>query len=203
MNDFLENHRFHGGILIPLSFNQGYDIFGEYEYLKFRVDLKARYFRKSIVEKESSRFVNQRYNLDRFEIGFKLPFTQRFRVELNPFYSQTRYLDSDVRLFIPANNSTQFKPNVVRRYIGYNLGLIYDNSVVTGTNIHEGTRAKIILDSHLKANSNAENFSNVEVDFRHYQRLTKGLLVAGMVHFGSYFGDVQAVPSGWCRQLGF
>ncbi len=189
MNDFLENHRFHGGILVPLSFNQGYDVFGEYEYLKFRVDLKARYYRKSIVEKDPSRFLNQRYNLDRFEIGFKLPFTQRFRVELNPFYSQTRYLDSDVRLFIPANNPSQFEPNVVRRYIGYNLGLIYDNSVVTGTNIHEGTRAKITLESHLKANGNAQSFNNVEVDFRHYQRLTKGLLVAGMVHFGSYFGD--------------
>lgn len=189
MNDFLENHRFHGGILVPLSFNQGYDVFGEYEYLKFRVDLKARYFRKSIVEKDPSRFLNQRYNLDRFELGFKLPFTQRFRIELNPFYSQTRYLDSDVRLFIPANNPSQFEPNVVRRYIGYNLGLIYDNSVVTGTNIHEGTRAKVTFESHMKANGNAENFSNVEVDFRHYQRLTKGLLVAGMVHFGSYFGD--------------
>lgn len=189
MNDFLENHRFHGGILVPLSFNQGYDVFGEYEYLKFRVDLKARYFRKSIVEKDPSRFLNQRYNLDRFELGFKLPFTQRFRIELNPFYSQTRYLDSDVRLFIPANNPSRFEPNVVRRYIGYNLGLIYDNSVVTGTNIHEGTRAKVTFESHMKANGNAENFSNVEVDFRHYQRLTKGLLVAGMVHFGSYFGD--------------
>ena len=70
-------------ILIPLSFNQGYDIFGEYEYLKFRVDPKARYFRKSIVEKESSRFKSKiqfrpfRDCLNRF--------TQRFRVELNPF----------------------------------------------------------------------------------------------------------------------
>ena len=189
MNDFLENHRLHGGILVPLSFNQGYDVFGEYEYLKYRLDLKVRYYRKSIVEKDLSRFLNQRYNLDRVEIGFKFPFTQRVRAEFNPFYSQTRYLDSDVRLFIPANNPSQFEPNVVRRYIGYNLGLVYDNSVVSGTNIHEGTRAKIIFESHLKANSQAASFSNLEIDIRHYQRLSKGLLIAGMLHYGSYIGD--------------
>lgn len=188
MNDFLENHRFHGGILLPLSFSQGYDVFGEYEYLKFRIDLKARYFRKSIVERDPTRFLNQRYNLDRFEIGFKLPFTQRLRVEINPFYTQTRYLDSDVRLFIPANNPAQFEPNVLRRYIGYNLGFIYDNSVVTGTNIHEGTRAKLVLEQHIKANSNAESFSRLQFDMRHYQRLAKGLLVAGRLFYGSYFG---------------
>lgn len=189
MNDFLENHRFHGGILLPLSFSQGYDVFGEYEYLKYRIDLKARYYRKSIVEKDPARFVNQRYNLDRFEIGFKFPFNQRLRVELNPFYSQTRYLDSDVRLFMPANNPPQFEANTVRRYVGYNLGLIYDNSVVTGTNIHEGTRAKFVFESHVKANSDAESFANLEFDFRHYQRISKGLLVAGRVHYGSYFGS--------------
>lgn len=189
MNDFLENHRFHGGILIPLSFNQGYDVFAEYEYLKYRVDLRGKYYRRSIVQKDPTRFLNQRYNLDRFELGLKLPFTQRFRVEFNPFYSQTRYLDSDVRLFIPANNPAQFEPNVVRRYLGYNLGLIYDNSVVTGTNIHEGTRAKIELESHVAANGDAETFHNVELDLRHYQRLAKGLLFAGRVHFGKYFGS--------------
>lgn len=189
MNDFLENHRFQGGILIPLSFNQGYDVFAEYEYLKYRVDLRAKYYRKSIVQRDQARFLNQRYNLDRFDLGFQLPFTQRFRVEVNPFYTQTRYLDSDVRLFIPSNNPGQFEPNVVRRYIGYNLGLIYDNSVVTGTNIHEGTRAKIALESHLKASAEAATFHNVELDIRHYQRLTKGLLIAGRVHYGSYFGN--------------
>jgi len=189
MNDFLENHRFQGGILIPLSFNQGYDVFAEYEYLKYRIDFSAKYYRKSIVQRDPSRFLNQRYNLDRFEVGLKLPFTQRFRVELNPFYSQTRYLDSDVRLFIPSNNPAQFEPNIVRRYIGYNLGLIYDNSVVTGTNIHEGTRAKVALESHIKANGDAATFHNIEADFRHYQRISKGLLIAGHVHFGSYFGS--------------
>jgi len=189
MNDFLENHRFQGGILIPLSFSQGYDVFGEYEYLKYRIDFKARYYRKSIVERDPQRFLNQRYNLDRFEFGFKLPFNQRFRVELSPFYAQTRYLDSDIRLFIPSNNPAQFEPNIVRRYLGYNLGFIYDNSVVTGTNIHEGTRAKIELESHFKASNEAETFHNLEVDFRHYQRIAKGILVAGRVFFGSYFGS--------------
>ena len=45
------------------------------------------------------------------------------------------------------------------------------------------------MESHLKANGEAATFHNLEADFRHYQRISKGLLIAGRLHFGSYFGS--------------
>lgn len=190
MNDFLEDHRFSGGMLIPWSFNDGYDVFAEYEYLKHRVDVSAHYFRKAIVRSsQSNPDFDQKYFKDRFEIGFGYPFTQRFRVELNPFFTQTRYLDNNPALLVPSNNPSQFVADVKRRYVGFNAGLIYDNSVVTGTNIHEGTRAKLTFETHAKLNETAVGFSNLKLDIRHYQRVTKGILLAGRFYYGSYFGD--------------
>lgn len=189
MNDFLEDHRFSGGMLIPWSFNDGYDVFGKYEYLKHRIDFHAQYYREAIVRSsQSNPDFDQKYFKDRFELGFGYPFTQRLRFQFNPFYTQTRFLDNNPALLVPANTPSQFIADVKRRYVGFSAGFVYDNSVVTGTNIHEGTRAKVTFETHAKLNDAAVGFSNVELDVRHYQRLTKGILLAGRVHYGSYFG---------------
>lgn len=193
MNDYLENHGFSGGILVPLSFNQGYDVFAEYEYLKNRIDLRAKYLRKSIVAINRARFLDQRYNLDRIEVGFSYPFNQRLRVEVNPFYTQTRFIDRDFRLLLPvaAVNPARFNDdaNQSAAYLGLNSTLVFDNSVVVGTNLHEGTRAKLTVETYNKASSDARSFNSVELDVRHYYRINKGMYLAAKLYFGSFFGD--------------
>ncbi len=193
MNDYLENHGFSGGILIPLSFNQGYDVFAEYEYLKNRIDLKAKYLRRSIVALNRANFLDQRYNLNRFEVGMSYPFNQRLRLEVNPFYSQTRFIDRDFRLLlpIPGVNPERFNDlaDQSASYLGLNASLVFDNSVVVGTNLHEGTRAKLTLEAHGKASSDSRSFNNLELDVRHYYRVNKGIYLAAKLYFGSYFGD--------------
>ena len=193
MNDYLENHSFSGGILIPFSFSDGYDVFAEYQYLKHRIDLKASYMRRSIVRIDRQSFLDQRYNLDRFELGLGYPLTQRLRFELNPFFTQTRFIDRDFRLLWPAlvANPAQFNDlaNSSASYLGINSVLVFDNSVVSGTNLHEGTRAKLTFESHSKASSNAQSFSNVELDVRHYIKINKGMYLAARLFYGSYFGD--------------
>jgi len=185
MNDFLENHRFYGGLLIPYNFNSGFDVFGEYHYLKHRIDLKAKYYRKSI-QREDNIF-RQRYNLNRFELGAAIPFSPFLRFEFSPFYSQTKYLDLNPALLL---SSTLPEPaEVTANYAGFRGSMVYDNSVVIGTNVHEGTRAKVTFETHRKMNDQALSFSNFEVDLRHYQRLTRGIYAAARVHYGTYFGD--------------
>lgn len=185
MNDFLENHRFYGGLLIPYNFNSGFDVFGEYHYLKERIDFKARYYRKSIQREDN--FFRQRYNLNRFEIGAAIPYSPYLRLEITPFYTQTNYLDLDPRLLLTPTLPAE--PESTSSYAGVRGSLVYDNSVVIGTNVHEGTRGKITYETHRKLNDQAVSFSNIEVDFRHYQRLTRGIYAAARVNFGSYFGD--------------
>ena len=185
MNDFLENHWFYGGILMPYNFNSGFDVFGEYHYLAHRIDLKAKYFRRSIRREEAPGF-RQRYNLNRFEVGVAFPYSPHLRVEFTPFFTQTRYLDLDPRLLLTPNLPSP--PESTANYAGARGALIYDNSVVIGTNVHEGTRAKITYETHRKLNNQAASFHNFEVDLRHYQRLIKGVYAAARVYYGTYFG---------------
>lgn len=185
MNDFLENHRFYGGLLIPYNFNSGFDVFGEYHYLTQRIDLKARYYRKSIQREDN--FFRQKYNLNRFEVGAAIPYTPHIRFEFAPFFTQTKYLDLDPRLLLNPNPPSE--PQSTANYAGFYGALVYDNSVVIGTNVHEGTRGKVTFETHRKLNEQAISFSNIEADVRHYQRLTRGIYAAGRAFFGSYFGD--------------
>lgn len=188
MKDYLENHRMKGGILVPLSFNAGYDVFGQYEYLKERMDFSLRFNRKSINRTRSGTFLNQVFNKNNLEIGLSYPFSNKLRVDFNPFFTQTRYIERDIRLLIPANNPSQFVSEITANYVGFNTALVYDNTIITGVNLHQGTRAKIRYESHLKMNSNAISFENLEIDVRHYYKVNKAIYLAGRAYFGSYFG---------------
>lgn len=189
MSDYLENHKLKGTLLVPLSFNQGFDILAEYEYLKNRIDLSASYFRKSIVRNNPSNFLNQRFNLNVMQVGMSYPFSNKLRLEVNPFFTQTNYIDRDIRLLIPSNNPSQFVSESNANYAGFNSSIVFDNSIVVGTNLHQGTRAKLRYESHLNLNSEAISFSNLQVDVRHYHKVNKGIYLAGRFFFGSYFGN--------------
>ena len=191
MNDYLENHRFAGGLVIPSSFSRGYDVFAEYEYLKERIDLKARYFRKSVVVADLQSFLDQRYNLDRIELGMSYPISQTIRVTANPFYTQTRFIDRDFRLLIPAVNPERFNndANQSASYLGLATSIVFDNSVVVGTNLHEGTRAKLSVDMYGTLSNEAGSFNNIELDVRHYHKINKGMYLAAKLYFGSFFGN--------------
>ncbi|KYG81852.1 hypothetical protein EV198_2450 [Roseivirga ehrenbergii] len=186
MNDYLENHRLHGGALVPYNFNSGYDVFLEYEYLKEAIDLKAKYYRKSILLRDNTTPQSQRYNLNRFELGAALPFSPYLRLEVTPFFEQSRYIDLDYLLLLNAPSGIVAEKTA--NYLGLNTSVVFDNSLTGGTNIHEGTRAKLTFESHSKLNKHAVGFNRIEADIRHYQRVTKGVYLAGRVFFGHYGG---------------
>lgn len=193
MSDYLENHRFSGGIEFGVNLNSGYEVFAEYEYLKEKIDFRVKYNRNSLGIRNPPMFLDQRYNLDRFELGLSYPISQTLRVTANPFYTQTRFIDRDFWLLIPvtAVNPQRFNEaaNESASYLGLASSLVFDNSIVVGTNLHEGTRAKLSVDLFGKLNSNARSFNNIEIDVRHYQKINKGIYLAAKFYFGSYFGD--------------
>jgi len=186
MNDFLEDHRFYAGLLLPLNFNSGYDVYAEYQYLKFQVDLSTKYYRKSI--RRTDGLFRQKYNLNKFDLGASYPFTENLRLEVIPFFAQTRYDDLDPRLLIinpPPPEPSTSKDN----YGGLGLNLVFDNSLVTGTNLHDGTRAKLKFENYSALNSSAQSFTKLEVDVRHYERITKGVNFAFKGYFGAFVGS--------------
>jgi hypothetical protein len=187
MTDYLENHRFHGGLLVPYNFKSGMDVFLEYEYLKERFDVRAKYYRKSIKREDRNTLMSQRYNLNRFEIGLALPQSSEWRFELSPFVSQTKFIDQNPLLLLntPANIIAERTAN----FAGFRASIVYDDSFVAGINVHEGTRFKVTYETHYKLNADAVGFNNLEVDLRHYEKLTTGVYLAGRFFFGRYGGS--------------
>jgi hypothetical protein len=193
MNDMLENYRFYGGIQTAFDWKSG-DVYGEVQYLPHRIDYSMRVDRKVIfwdqrdLSDNTSTPYAQKYSLQKIEFGASLPLTVRTRITLKPFFAYTRFVDRGPTNAVPQTPPV-YLPSVAQFYGGAKAELVYDNSITTGLNLIEGTRAKISF-IHYEALGNAKlSFTNVAADLRHYQKIYKEIVLAVRGFAGSYFGS--------------
>lgn len=183
MTDILENHKFSGGILASWDLRGG-DMFAEYEYLKPFIDFNVR-FERSVIEWEVSDsfdFNLHQYARNAILFGASIPINNKARFSFNPHFTTTRFND------LVNNPSGSFKPVQSEEYIGAHTEFVFDNSIINGMNLIEGSRAKVSLE-HYEGLSNKDiSFSNFKADFRHYQKIHREIVLAGRVFYGSFFG---------------
>ena len=184
MNDMLENYRFHGGIMSTLDLRQG-DVFAEFEYLPYFMDFSARFDRKAIRWDPYANDNVYKYTFHKLEVGASLPFTDRLRVSLNPFGAIATSVDLGEQPF-PLNPPSALTTN--RYYAGAKAEIVYDNSVSTGMNLMEGTRAKISLTHYMGLNDQDLSFSRASIDLRHYQKVYREIVFAVRGFAGTFFG---------------
>lgn len=184
MNDMLENYRFTGGFMTSFDLRNG-DFFAEAQYLPKMLDFSTRFDRKGI-RKET--FVNDlvyKYSLNKLEFGASLPISERIRISAKPFGAFTRsaYLGKE------STSKKEVSPEPLTNfYAGFKSEFVYDNSVTTGMNVQEGTRAKLTY-THYQGLNNADNsFSQVSADIRHYQKIYKTITLAVRGFGGSFYG---------------
>lgn len=184
MNDILEDFRIHGGIQTAFDWKSG-DVFGEIQYLKHRVDFSVRYDRKVIFWNQEDR--EQKYSWQKIEFGAALPLSVRTRVALKPFAGFTSYVDRgpDQRVTSPP----VFLPSQEQFYAGTRAELVYDNSVNTGLNLMEGTRAKLNFIHYEGIQNKNVSFSQISLDVRHYQKIYKEIVLAVRGYTGNFFGN--------------
>ncbi|HTH57949.1 MAG TPA: hypothetical protein VL728_18000 [Cyclobacteriaceae bacterium] len=190
MNDMLENFRINAGLQVATDIKNG-DVFGEIHYLPNRIDLSARLDRKVIywqtknVESQSVIPENQKYSFQKIEFGVSYPISVRTRVSFKPFVGFTEFVDRG-----SANpGSLTFMPTQDQFYTGGKAEVVYDNSIITGLNIIEGTRGKFSAITYNATGDARKNFSQVYVDARHYQRIYKEIVLAVRGYAGSFFGN--------------
>ncbi|MBS1487121.1 MAG: PD40 domain-containing protein [Bacteroidetes bacterium] len=195
MNDMLENFRFNGGFQVSISDLKSGDVWGEFHYLPKRLDFSARFDRKVIYwQTKNSDIVgyseNQKYSFQKVELGVSYPFSVRTRFSLKPFLGYTEFLDRGYTSTSSSSTpSTTFFPTVRQAYGGARAELIYDNSVVSGLNIIEGTRGKISAITYNAFGNKRLNFSQVYADVRHYQKIYHEIVFAVRGYAGSFFGN--------------
>ncbi len=188
MNDMLENYRIYGGLMTAFDFKSG-DVYGEFQNIKHYIDFSARFDRKVIFWEppDNSDVEPDEYNysLNRLEFGASLPLNDRTRFSVKPFAALTR----SVNLGSPTSISPPIQTPLSYFYAGVKSELIYDNAIVTGTNLIEGTRGKIVFVHQANLENKNLSFSKVSVDVRHYQKIYKEIVLAAHGFAGSFFGN--------------
>lgn len=184
MNDMLENYRFLGGLMTSFDLRNG-DFFAEAQYLPKMLDYNVRFDRKGIRKETFVDDIVYKYALNKLEFGASLPISERIRISAKPFGAFTR----SVYLGRESTNKKEQSPVPTNNfYAGLKSEFVYDNSVTTGMNTQEGTRAKLTYTHYQGLNDNNNSFSQVTADIRHYQKIYKTIILAVRGFGGSFYG---------------
>ncbi|MDA0193866.1 MAG: translocation protein TolB [Bacteroidetes bacterium] len=191
MNDMLEDQRFYGGLLAISNLKSG-DFFGEYELLKYKLDLNVRYDRKSLWHQVDDRnnlyrnlTTNQKYILNKVELGVQLPITTTARLVFTPFFANTRYLEvNPLEISIIGDPS----PDRNNYFSGFRAEAVFDNSLTKGLNLYEGTRIKLGFHQWSSLSSGRDGFSNLFLDVRHHQKIHREISLSFKGFYGKFLG---------------
>jgi hypothetical protein len=175
MADLFEDYRIKGGIF-ALTDLKTTNLYAEYSNLKNRYDYRVGYQKQSIF------IVNGPYvrRMSKHEVlpALSYPLTNALSVKVLPRFSNVRYT------FI-ENFST---PDIVMDFAGIGGELVFDNSVVTGMNMREGTRMKVGVTRMYGIGAKENGFGKFYVDLRHYQKIHKEFVWANRVSYSHSFG---------------
>src|SRR5690606_13718818 len=187
MSDLLDNHSFMGGIMTTLDFRSGSDIFFEYQYLKHRLDVRGRFDRRSIEVRGDEDITFQRYTLTKTELGLSYPLTVNTRVSLSPFVAKTQYYNLNPDSILRGEDGPNNQLNI--NYAGARAEVVVDRTQLLGLYMQQGFKGKVGYVHYQGLNNEQRSFSNVYVDLRNYQKVSKNITFATRLFAGSYFGN--------------
>ena len=179
MSDLMGNHRIDAGGFIAFDFKSS-KLFGEYRYVKNRVDFKLRYDRQSL--NPYNDYASHRYVLNVFSGTASYPLSVYQRVSITPMITTTTYRETSTFATIAAKDK-------MASYESARLEYVYDNTLVTGINMLKGTRFKISTEYYLSNDNKNKNFGLMFMDFRKYIPIHKELILATRISYGHYFGN--------------
>lgn len=185
MSDLLDNHSFTGGIMTTLDFRSGSDILFEYEYLKYRLDFRGRFDRKSIVRTEGD-LSFQKYILTKTELGVSYPLTVNTRISVSPFLAKTQYFNLNRDSILRGGEGPRNQLDV--NYAGGRAELVVDKTHLLGLYMEQGFKGKLGYVHYQGMNLSERSFSNVYLDIRNYQKVSKNITFATRLFAGSFFG---------------
>ncbi|MFC6995986.1 hypothetical protein [Rufibacter roseus] len=177
MADLFEDYRIRGGVF-ALTDLQTTNFYAEYSNLKNRYDYRIGYLKQSVLQVTNGGAVRRRLHKHEVMPALSYPLTNALSVKLLPRYSNIRYT------FI-ENFSV---PDVVMDFAGVGGELVFDNSVVTGMNMREGTRMKVGVTRMYGIGEKEIGFGKFYADLRHYQKIHKEIIWANRLSYGHSFG---------------
>jgi Tol biopolymer transport system component len=184
MNDMLENHKVYGGLLAMTDLRSG-DLFLEYEFLKYLLDFNVRIDRRVVIQ-PFAQYEKQKYVLNKLELGASLPLSVTTRISAGPVLATSRYLEiTSASLLNPqTGKSTDFRTF----YGGANMEVVFDNTVVKGFNMYNGSRAKLQYTHLLGIGDSERGFGKLTAEAKNYFPISREFIFATRGFFGSFVG---------------
>jgi hypothetical protein len=186
MNDILEDHKIYGGVLAITDLRSS-NFFGEYQYLKHRIDFGVRFDKKTIFANRESRF--QRYNLNKIQFPVSYPFSVSSRVTVAPFVANARFTNAIGNPFVIG--SPNALPDANTLYGGLRAEYVFDNTIINGLNMIEGARMKIRYENYRATNVPSQSFDNFTIDLRNYQKIHRDIIFATRLAYGVFGGRAR------------
>lgn len=188
LTDRMENHSISGGIFALADF-ASHIIYGEYNYLKRRVDLGLKYERENYQYTNPDNFEFLKFASQKFKGKATLPFNYSNNISLNVGWVQTRLLTYNLTSLIQNDFVTDF--------IDVEPSYVFDNTTKEGLNTLKGTRMKISLDNMFGVRTSdstlsspsQESFNNIKFDLRNYTEVFKLFTWANRLSFGRSMGN--------------
>jgi hypothetical protein len=185
LNDALENHKFTGGIRLPVNFS-GMTYFLQYQNFTNRVDWgllflrTANFYTYNVAYGDSSGhmyFYNEQLGkvtsaLLQGQASYPLDRRRRIAMHLG--------LRQDVLDFKAQDTlSLTFSPKIKSYWIMSRAEYVFDNSISPVTNIRNGFRYKVYGEYlYGLSKENKGGFFNLGVDFRYYHKIYKNAILA-------------------------
>lgn len=186
MTDLLDNHSIKGGIMAALDFQSGSDVYFEYEYLKYRLDFRGRFDRRSILRDEGD-LTSQKYVLSKSEISVSYPLSVSTRVSLAPFIAKSQYFNLNPDSILRGSDGPQNRLDI--NYAGGRAELVVDKTRQLGLYMEQGLKGKIGMVHYQGLNMTERSFTNAYLDLRNYQKIHKNITLATRLYVGSFFGN--------------
>jgi hypothetical protein len=196
LDDVLENHRFTGGMRLPINFS-GSTYFLQYENATRRTDWSILYLRNtnfssgvvSYVDSagapigDNEQLAKSVTNMVQGTVSYPFNRVKSVRLHLGLRQDDMKFKAQDyLSLAYDIEESRQ-------QWIVSRAEYIYDNTQKPALNIYNGMRWKFFGEYMLQLNGKVGGFYNLGVDFRNYTRLYKNIIWANRLASAHSAGD--------------
>ena len=183
LTDVLENQRFDASLFGVYDLRSS-NINLAYTNLSRRYDWgisyqKQAYFLPLGQPSAAANDNTSRYGRHEVTATIGYPLTHSLSVRGGPRFMSTSRTDV-------TTASTSF--DQASDYLGYGAELVFDNSLITGVNMVQGTRLKASVLNQKNLNDGSLSFGKFIIDLRHYQKISRSIVWANRASYGQFFG---------------
>jgi Tol biopolymer transport system component len=180
--DLLEDYRLSGGFRFPFNLST-VDYFGSFETLKKRFDHKISFYRQVREEAYTENLAYTTKNISQeLRYSVKFPFSPILCLRAEIFGRQDR------ETVLGINRQSIEIPDLLTRWAGGKLELVFDNAIPRGLNLWNGTKFKIFSEHYRQLDNKEGQLNTFGVDFRHYQKIHRQLIFASRFTYNTSFG---------------